>query len=266
MTQETPTPTVAAPAPAPDKKKVRRVETIGLIAFVSFVVVVHAFGRAPVAYENGPLGLLALWNWPSLIGIIAAFLSAVLLLPRLRTIWTLPAITRALTLIALLGLVLHAAVALPRAGTPASAVQMTTDPEGFERLLPKGGESWVVAGKTYRIASSCFLKLPQGLQYNIYVQHELPTSDSPPMEDILAIARPFILYAYNQGEYQRGSAAQAGGEPLVPTGITVSLFEWHRGKMRMFRAGMDMEQIRWRAAAEAPAVTPSAASAPAGQS
>jgi hypothetical protein len=252
----------AAPAPPPDRKKARRIETIGLIGFVCFVVMVKAIGQPPLAYKQGSLGVLHAWNWLSVIGIVVAVLDVVLLTPRVKLVWSLPPLTRSLTLIGLAGLVLHAALAISHPPTSAADLQREADPQGCRHLAPGGAEDWIVEGKPYHIASTCYLKLPTGeIQYHIFLEHPLPPGNPPKKEDALAIARPFILYAYTMGYHLRASTAPARGEPLVAQGIGVSLFERQRGTI--CRVDMPMDQIRWRAAAEAPSSEPSP---PAGES
>lgn len=230
MTEQISPPPAAAPAPTSDKKKARRIETMGMIAFICF-------------------------------GIVGAVLAAILLLPRLRIIWSLPAVTRTLTLIALIGLIAHAVLAFGRIGKPSHAAREILDPQGYARLAPQGSQEWTIGPTTYHIASTCYFKGPEGVQYNIYVEHRLPPGDPPALEDALAIARPFIMYAYKHGYHLRASA-QPRGEALVPGSIVVSLFERRGRETRICRSGMSMDQIRWRAAAEN---GPSSETAPASQ-
>jgi len=107
----------------------------------------------------------------------------------------------------------------------------------------------VVDGKTWDIAATYYLRLPQGLQFTIEYPYRFNgAAERMNDEGALAIVFPLMKHAYTKGLYRRGAILKVGEGRLTPSRIGVTLFEKVNGNVHGYRVGLSLAQIRERIA------------------
>lgn len=219
--------------------KIRRVGQTCITMFVVFVISLLAFGKDPLgsmAYKGSLV---------SCLGVVMGFFALIFLLANLKSVLRLPATKKALGLIGCTGLIVHTVIALFMPLSYGAGAAPAVGTAGMHPLAQSGAEEWVVNGKTYKIASTYFLQLPEGFQYTIEYPYEFNLADANMNDDrALAVALPVMKHAYTNGLYKRMTVGKFGEGALVPSRIGVVLFQKDGQRVRGYRVGLSLDQIK----------------------
>ncbi len=237
----------AVPIPPRDRGTPAKGGGLGVTVFVLFAMSLLAFGRAPLAGYAGSDGSQVNFDLFSLAGIVGALLGLVFLLGLLVRGVRPWSVARTLGVIGALGLLAHAAFALASPLSQAGGGRPPPGSAGHQVFDRTGTETWQIDGRPYRVQSTYYLRLPKGLQFTIEYPHDF--GDGPLRmddESALAVAFPLMEHAYVQGLYDRGTYVTLGSGRVRPTRIGVVLLERNAGKVRGYRVGLSLEEIRAR--------------------
>jgi hypothetical protein len=231
---------------AVDNKEARKAKRAGqtcITFFVVFVISLLSFGKRPIETVSGTSGSGGNLNLISTLGIVMGVFALIFLLAGFKRILRLATTKKVLGLIGCFGLIVHTLLALVSPLSYGAVAPVGT--AGFHPIAQSGSEEWVEDGKTYKIASTYFLQLPQGFQFTINYPYPFTQADAN-MDDnrALAIVFPIIKHAYTSGLYTRYTVAKLGEGPLVPTRIGVVLYEEAGQGARGHRIGLSLDQIK----------------------
>ena len=229
-----------------DAIRLKRTGQTCLTIFVVFLLSLLSFGKAPLGKTTDGAGFRINFNFISSLGVVMGIVAVLFLLVRFKRILRLPATRKVLGLTGCLGLAAHTLLAL---FLPLSYGGGSSEPVGTAGNPPlarSGAEEWVVDGKTYKIASTYYLHLPEGFQFTIEYPHSFSQSHGE-MNDARAldIVFPLMKHAYGNGLYKRASTIPIGQGKEV-TRIGVVLFEKQGGNVRGYRVALSLDQIRKR--------------------
>ncbi len=231
-----------------DRKQSITIKRVGqscITLFVVFVIVLFAFGKSPVNRITSDGGSHINFNMISCIGIGVAFYALFFIPLRLRTILKLTTAKKVLGLIGGAGLIIHSviAIAMPLAyGTPQAVGTGSNQP-----TARSGQEQWWIDGKKYRIESTYYLTLPEGLQYTIEYpwKFKAPTAEMND-ERALEIVFPLIKHAYEKGFYKRVKILKLGKGNIAPSRIGVTLFERRGKEVGGYKVALSLDEIKTR--------------------
>ena len=212
-----------------------------------FVISILAFGKAPIAWVSGTNGARVNFNLISCLGVGVGIFAAVFLLTNFRRVLQLSATKKAIGLIGAVGLIAHAVLALflPLSYGGSGAVPVGT--AGNQAMARSGPEQWIVDGESCKIASTYYLRLPEGLQYTIEYPYSFRNSDTDMNDDrALAVVFPIIKHAYTNGLYKRASISKLREGALAPSRIGVTLFDRRDGRVQGYRVALSLDEIRKR--------------------
>jgi hypothetical protein len=230
-----------------EASKIKRVGQTCVSMFVVFVISLLSFGKAPFAKVTGTDGSRVNFNLISCLGVAMGVFAFIFVLTNFKRILRLMTMKKVLGLIGWFGLIVHAILALLLplsygAGTPAAV-----GTAGNQLLAQSGPEEWIVDGKAYKIASTYYLRLPEGFQYTIEYPYRFSQTDRNMDDDrALAAVFPLMKHAYTNGLHTRASVTKIGQGALVPSRIGVTLFEKDGGNTRGYRVALSLDQIKKR--------------------
>lgn len=245
MTEQMPSEQVAV-----DNKEALKTKRAGqtcITLFVVFVISLLSFGKAPLARVASSDGSRVNFNLISCLGIAMGVFAFVFLLAGFRRVLRLATAKKVLGLIGCFGLILHTILALflplsYGAGTPAAV-----GTAGNQPLAQSGPEEWIVEGKACRIASTYYLRLPEGFQYTIEYSYRFSQDDGSMDDDrALALVFPLMKHAYTNGLHTRASVYKLGQGAITPSRIGVTLFEKDGGSTRVYRVALSLDQVKKR--------------------
>ena len=242
---------------AEDRKAALRIKRTGqscITLFVVFAVLsgLFSFGKAPWSRSGDDQGGMLNFNFISLIG-AGLGIYAILFLPaKLKTILRLPTAKKTLGLIGGIGLALHVPLSL---FMPLNCGFGGTQPAGTggrPALGQQGPEVWTIGGKTYQIASSYCLQMPEGLQYTLEHPFQFSPADGP-MDDRRAteIALPMMKHAVESGCFKKMTIYKVGSGAVEPIRIGVVLVEQSANGKRGYRVALTVAEIQRRIAEDA---------------
>lgn len=250
-------PTADAPAVScvGEARKARRAGQTCYTLLVLFAVTLFAFGKPPWLWiSDGGTSRLD-FDLISCLGVAAGAFALLFLLTNLRRIIRLPAARKTLGLVACAGLIVHAGLALfmPLSHGHSRAVG-TGGNQPFARTGP---EQWLLAGESWPIESTYYLRLGESVQYTI----EYPYRFGGAIQNMndskaLGVVFPLMKHAYTNGLYKRGGILKVGKGPLPITQIGVALFERNGQTVRGYRVSLTLDEIRRRIEIEAPSTRP----------
>ena len=117
------------------------------------------------------------------------------------------------------------------------------------RLAAAGPETWTIDGKSWRIESTYYLALPEGLQFTL----DVPVEKVPELEvTALEQAWPIIRHAYVEKIYLRARVSAFGADNLAASRIGVSFFRTEGIRTHGMRVAMSIGEIRERLQSEGP--------------
>lgn len=232
-----------------DEKQSAKIKRAGyscITLFVVFVIVLLSFGKAPLTRTAGEGGSRVNFNLISCLGIGVGVYAVFFLLLNFQTLLRLPAAKKVLGLIGTFGLIAHSLVAvlMPLShGGGGTAVGTA----GNAPLAREGPQQWRIDGQVYRVESTYYLRLPEGLQYTIEYPWQFRSADGP-MDDrrALQIAFPLMKHAYEKGLYKRASIAKLGKGKMKPSRIGATLFQRRGEKVRGYRVALSLAEIQKR--------------------
>jgi hypothetical protein len=115
------------------------------------------------------------------------------------------------------------------------------------RLAAAGPETWTIEGKSWRIESTYYLALPEGLQFTL----DVPVEKVPELEaTALEQAWPVIRHVYVEKIYLRARVSAFGADNLEATRIGVSFFRKEGMRTHGMRVAMSVGEIRDRLQSE----------------
>ena len=239
-------------AQPPPLKKPRSVRLAGqncIVMFVVFLPVLFSFGQAFAGWTQGSSGRVTNFNVLSSVGIACGVYAAVFLPLRWRTIMTLSPVKKVLGLIGGFGLILHTLLAMLFPLPPLLTVG--AGPGGAGGRAPmgrQGSEVWKIDGKTYQVAGTYCLKLPEGFQFTIEYPWQFGDFKNKKMDDARAIeiAFPLMKHAYEKELYKRLTITSVRRGRIAPTRIGVVLFEKADGGTRGYRVARSLDYIKKR--------------------
>jgi hypothetical protein len=110
-------------------------------------------------------------------------------------------------------------------------------------MARSGPENWSVEGRSWKVTSTYYLALPEGLQFTI----EVPVADVPAtMADAERMAWPVMRHAYEKRIYARTHLSKLGGGSAAPERIGVSLFRSDGIHTKGMRVALSFAEIRDR--------------------
>jgi len=113
-------------------------------------------------------------------------------------------------------------------------------------MAASGPETWTIDGKTYQVAATYYLGLPEGLQYTIEIPWKFEKA-SPMNDDVaLAIALPLMQHAFKNDRYKRMQFAKAGEGQVEANRIGVALVEQDGQRSHGYRVALSVPEIRSR--------------------
>jgi len=235
---------------AADFRKASKTARVGqtcITLFVMFVISLLAFGKAPLARIVGTKGSRLNFDLISCLGVAGGALALIFLLTGFKKVLRLPTAKKVLGLIGAVGLIAHAALALFSPLSYGAGTPQAVGTAGHQPLAQHGPEQWIIDGKTCKIASTYYLRLPAGLQYTIQYAHRFTPAETK-MNDARALetAWPLIKHAYAHGLYKRASITKVGQGAMSPSRIGVTLFERQGDKTRGYGVALDFDQIKER--------------------
>lgn len=97
-----------------------------------------------------------------------------------------------------------------QSGVPATTVTGSTQTSNLSAMAVSGAEKWTIDGHDYKIESTYYLALPEGLQYTVNYLCDCP--ELTPFNDssALRIASPILRHAVSAGLYNRASVSKLG--------------------------------------------------------
>ena len=107
-----------------------------------------------------------------------------------------------------------------------------------------GPETWDIDGRSWKIASTYYLTLPEGLQFTV----EVPVAEVPAtMAEAETTGWPVVRYVYEKRIYGRVRLSTPGREmPTSPERIGVSLFTSDGIHNKGMRVAFSFSEIRSR--------------------
>ncbi|MCK4627285.1 MAG: hypothetical protein KAV00_18370 [Phycisphaerae bacterium] len=222
--------------------------------FVVFVIALFAFGKTPLNRVTGEESSRINFNVISCLGIALGFYALFFIPIRLRTILKLTTAKKVLGLIGGAGLIAHSIIAISLSySAPQAAVTI-----GYSPMAQSGSEQWQIDGKEYRIESTYYLALPEGLQYTITIEYpwkfegpEVPMND----ERALEIVFPLMKHAYEKGFYKRANISKAGQGALSPSRIGVAIIKVGEQTLSGYRVALSLDEIKRRIEQENPSAS-----------
>ncbi len=230
-----------------EASKIKRMGQTCTTFFVVFLISLLSFGKAPFAKIGSTEVSRVHFNIISCFGVAIGFFAFIFLLTSFRRVLRLATTKKVFGIIGCSGLILHTILALFLPLSYAVGTTQTVGTAGNQALAQGGAEEWVVDSRSYKIASTYYLRLPEGLQYTIEYPYQFSQSDgSMDDERALEIVFPLIKHAYANDLYKGASVARVGQGVLVPSRIGVTLFEKHGEKTRGYRVALNLDQIKKR--------------------
>ena len=232
-----------------DKKQAAKIKRAGyscITLFVVFVIVLLSFGKTPLTRTTSEEATRVDFDLISCLGIGVGIYAVFFLLLSCRTVLRLPGAKKVLGLIGGFGLIAHSLVAVltPLLYGAGGAAVGTAGNTPFAR---EGPEQWRIDGQVYRVESTYYLRLPDGLQYTIeYPWRFRPSEEAMNDDRALETAFPLMKHAYENGLYKRVSTIKIGQGELKPSRIGVTLFQRRGKKVRGYRVALTLAQIKKR--------------------
>jgi len=124
---------------------------------------------------------------------------------------------------------------------------------GHVPMARTGAESWIIDGREYRVSSTYFLGLPEGIQFTIDYPYEFSGALAEfTAERALDVALPLIRHAYAEQLHRRARFEKAGSGVAEPYAIGVVLLEKDGPAERGYRVRLTLDEIRTRIAGSPP--------------
>ena len=217
-------PQASGSQPAGDAKEAVRAKRAGgscITLFVVFLISLLSFGHAPWnTVAEGQGGRLN-FNLISCLGVVIAIYGVIFLATGLKRVLRLTTAKKVMGLVGGAGLAVHLVLAL---FLPLNSAPTGPAGTGGNTVLGQSGpEQWTVDGKTYEIASTYYLALPDGLQYTIEFPYQFTQADGQ-MNDqqAIGIVYPLMKHAVQSGAFQRMQIRKLGEGSADPTRIGVA--------------------------------------------
>jgi hypothetical protein len=242
-----PTSNAQATVECREASNMKRIGQTAIALFVLFVISLLSFGKAPFDKVTDVEGYRVNFNLISGLGVLWGVVAFVFLLVRFKRVLRLPTPKKALGLIGGFGLIAHTifALFLPLSYSFGPAQGIRTG--GRQPLAQSGSEEWVIDGRTYNIASTYYLRLPEGFQFTIEYSHRFSQAvEHMNDERALKIVLPLMKHAYRNNLYKRASVTKLGQGVLTPSRIGVVLFEKRGPKVGGYRVALSLDEIRKR--------------------
>ena len=123
-------------------------------------------------------------------------------------------------------------------------------------IAQQGAEQWTIDGKTYRIKSTYYLRMPTGaLQYTVEYLCDDCTKilEGITEEKAIDATFPLMKYAYERGIYNRSQISKSGTGELKPTQIGVAITQKNGAHEKGYRVAQSLTQIASRVDGGSPA-------------
>jgi hypothetical protein len=248
---------VNPPQTADDPRRAKKIKRAGqscitLFVVLAVVVATLSFGKAAWVKVGDAQGYRLSFNFISSLGLLVGIYAVIFLASSLRTVLGLSSAKKVLGLIGSIGLICHSLVSLLMPLNYGGGAQPPAGAGGNPMFGQNGSEQWIIDGKTYQIASTYHLVLPEGPQYTQYTiefPYQFTAADSR-MDDqrAIEIAFPLMRYAVESGNYKRMSVYKLGEGNLEPTRIGVVLVERTGGQARGYRVALPVAEVQRRIA------------------